>query len=144
MAFGLLAVGATAANLQGPTWAELDPYCNTFNTEGTKCLKCSYHYFMGSNGKCQAVSDWCKTWDDKTGCCTSCFDGYGAPVDGKCGPDVGTGGNNGGGHGGNGGGHDDSDDDDSGIDVGGGDDDEDVDHCAVYKYYNGSKWLDAW
>jgi len=49
---------------------------------------------MDSKGACRAVSDWCKTWDDKTGCCTSCFPGYGDPVNGVCSstpPDVGEG-----------------------------------------------------
>lgn len=84
---GLLLAGVNAGNLRAPhtgTGAYSDPYCNTFNDDGSCCLKCSYHYYMNANGACTAISDWCKTWDDKTGCCTSCFVGYGEPVNGVC------------------------------------------------------------
>jgi len=80
--FGLLLAGVNAGNLKGGKWA--DPYCNTFSADGTVCLKCSYHYWQDSDGACQPVSDWCKTWDDKNGCCTSCFEGYGEPINGVC------------------------------------------------------------
>ena len=80
---GLLMAGAAANNLRN-TVAYSDPFCNTFSADGLCCLKCSFHYFMDCDGKCVAVSDWCKTWNKKTGECTSCFEGYGKPVNGVC------------------------------------------------------------
>lgn len=71
----LLVAAASSTSIRNLLWD--DPYCNTFSPDGSCCLKCSYHYFMDKHGKCQPVSDWCKTWDDKTGDCTSCFAGYG-------------------------------------------------------------------
>lgn len=71
----------TANNLRAPY---SDAFCNTFNSDGSKCLKCSFHYYKDSKGTCQPVSDWCKTWDYKTGLCLSCFPGYGNPVKGVC------------------------------------------------------------
>ena len=81
--FGLMMAGVSANNLR-TRGAYSDPYCNTFNSDGSCCLKCSYHYYMSPQGVCKPVSDWCKTWDDKTGHCTSCFQGYGEPVNGVC------------------------------------------------------------
>ncbi len=103
--FGLLMAGVSAGNLRNTNKAVAysDPYCNTFSADGLCCLKCSYHYYMDSNGRCQAVSDWCKTWDDKTGACTSCFAGYGHPVNGVCSSVPVNNGNVGGNNGGNGG-----------------------------------------
>lgn len=49
---------------------------------------------MKIDDKCVAVSDQCKTWDDTTAACTSCYDGW-TLADGAC--TVGGGGNNGGG-----------------------------------------------
>ncbi len=92
--FGLLMAGVTAGNLRSTvkgTGAYSDPFCNTFSADGSCCIKCSHHYFMNQHGACTAVSDWCKTWDEKTGCCTSCFVGYGEPVDGVCAGNVGEG-----------------------------------------------------
>lgn len=52
---------------------------------------------MDKGGRCQVVSDFCKTWDEKTGWCTSCFPSYGNPVNGVCpGTPVNNGGNTGG------------------------------------------------
>jgi hypothetical protein len=39
---------------------------------------------MDKNGRCQPVSDKCKTWDEKTGLCTSCYPSFGNPVNGVC------------------------------------------------------------
>lgn len=123
----MLAVGATADNLKGKQqWA--DPLCNTFSADGYSCLKCAFHAYKDENGACKNVSDWCKTWDEKTGACTSCFEGYGNPVKGVCASTpVVNGGNTGGG---NNGGDDHSDD---------------IAHCEVYGYKDaGNKWLSSW
>ena len=61
-----------------------DPCCHKWNDDGSVCLKCSYHYYMDSNGACQAISDYCQTWNETTGACTSCYKGYGDPVNGVC------------------------------------------------------------
>jgi hypothetical protein len=74
--------GVSAGHIRTLLWD--DPLCNTFSPDGSCCLKCSHHAYMDKWGKCQPVSDWCKTWDNKTGCCTSCFPGYGEPVNGVC------------------------------------------------------------
>lgn len=58
--------------------------CKTYTPDGYKCVECAYHSYMDKKGICQPVSDYCKTWDEKTGDCTSCFDGYGHPVKGVC------------------------------------------------------------
>ena len=78
----VMVAGVATANIRTLAWD--DPFCSSFSADGTCCLKCSYHYFMDKNGKCCPVSDQCKTWDDKTGKCTSCFTGNGAPVNGVC------------------------------------------------------------
>lgn len=58
--------------------------CKTYSPDGYKCLECAYHAYFDKNGICQNVSDFCKTWDEKTGACLSCFEGYGHPVKGVC------------------------------------------------------------
>lgn len=73
----------SSANIRSLLWD--DPFCNTFSPDGTSCLKCSYHYWKDKFGKCNAVSDMCKTWNETDGKCTSCFPGYNAPVNGVCG-----------------------------------------------------------
>lgn len=70
---------------------------------------------MDKNCVCQPVSDNCKTWNEKTGDCTSCFDGYGHPVKGVC----------------------------SSTPVG--DDKVKDDHCAKYGYIDSKKkWSEHW
>ncbi len=78
----LLMASVSSASIRTLLWD--DPYCNTFSPDGSCCLKCSFRCFMNKNDKCQPVSDWCKTWNEKTGDCTSCYDGYGEPVKGVC------------------------------------------------------------
>lgn len=87
----VLVAGAACGNIRTLLWD--DPFCNTFSADGKYCLKCSFHYWMDKYGQCHPVSDWCKTWDDSNGHCTSCFPGYGSPVKGVCGsnPDIGNG-----------------------------------------------------
>lgn len=82
MVFALMMASATAENLT--KWN--DPYCNTWSTDGSCCLKCSDRYYKDCNGRCQKVSDFCKEWDQNTGDCTCCYPSYGNPVNGKCSP----------------------------------------------------------
>jgi hypothetical protein len=56
----LLVAGVSAGHIRTLLWD--DPYCNTFSADGTCCLKCSFHYWMDRYGRCNPVSDWCKTW----------------------------------------------------------------------------------
>ena len=43
---------------------------------GEICAKCSEGTFMGENGKCNVVSPLCKTFDEMTGACLSCYQGF--------------------------------------------------------------------
>lgn len=52
-------------NLNSVGWN--DPFCSTWNVDGSCCLKCSYRSYMDKSGRCQAVSNYCKTWDEKNG-----------------------------------------------------------------------------
>lgn len=67
--------------LPGAATKSYDPNCNTF--DGSACVKCSKGYFLGSSGKCTAVSPSCNTYNPSNGDCTSCFAGY-AVEKGKC------------------------------------------------------------
>ena len=78
----LLVSMASSAHIRTLLWD--DPYCSQFSADGSRCITCSYRYWMDYRGKCQKVSDWCKTWDNSNGCCTSCYQGYGNPVNGVC------------------------------------------------------------
>lgn len=78
----LMLGSATAANIRNLNWD--DPGCNTFSADGSCCLKCSFRFYMAPTGRCLQVSDHCKTWDHKTGLCTSCYPGYGQPCHGVC------------------------------------------------------------
>ena len=78
----MLLVGGTASNIRTYAWS--DKYCKTFTSDGLSCLECAFHSYMDKDGCCKPVSDWCKDWDPKTGCCLCCFEGYGNPVNGVC------------------------------------------------------------
>ena len=49
------------------------PNCANF-TNG-RCVRCAQGSFF-SNGNCVSVSPLCRTYDNNTGVCTSCYDGY--------------------------------------------------------------------
>jgi hypothetical protein len=51
-----------------------DQLCANF--VGTICTKCAFGAFFNSLGVCQLVSSSCKTSDQITGACLTCFDGY--------------------------------------------------------------------
>jgi hypothetical protein len=60
--------------LPGIVSNSFDPNCNTFN--GSLCLKCSSGFFLNPSGKCQGVDPSCKSFDQNSGACLSCFAGY--------------------------------------------------------------------
>jgi hypothetical protein len=78
----LLVAGVSSANIRTLLWD--DPWCNSFSADGSYCMHCSFRCYMGKNGRCQPVSDFCQTWDDCTGLCNSCYPGYPASVNGIC------------------------------------------------------------
>ena len=77
--------GVSSANIRTLLWD--DPWCNAFSADGTFCENCSYRCFMDRHGRCQPVSNFCNTWDNCTGLCTSCYPGYPEPVKGVCSSD---------------------------------------------------------
>lgn len=67
-----LAQGAClVSNATTPT----DPYCQKFLTADV-CTQCSDRYYIGFDGVCREVNPLCKTYDQSTGNCISCFPGY--------------------------------------------------------------------
>lgn len=77
-----LIAGVSAANVRMLT--DQDPYCNEYNVDGS-CKKCSFRYYFDQKTKlCTQVSDFCATWDAKTGACLTCYPSYGSPVKGVC------------------------------------------------------------
>jgi len=68
----LVASGTASGNLREDLrWNQ--KLCKTYSPDGYKCLECAFHAYKDKDGVCQNVSDFCKTWDDKTGHCLSCF-----------------------------------------------------------------------
>jgi hypothetical protein len=59
----------------------IDPFCLKLN--GSKCQQCAKGYILNSSAICQQVSPLCKTYDNSTGNCLSCYLGY-ALIEGKC------------------------------------------------------------
>lgn len=77
-----LIAGAAASNIRLLT--EKDPFCSEYDAEGC-CCKCAFRFYFNKDTKlCTQVSDFCATWDNKTGACLSCYPGYGSPVKGVC------------------------------------------------------------
>jgi hypothetical protein len=54
--------------------ATLDPNCYQFN--GSQCVICSSRFYFGTNGICVLVNPQCQNYDNYTGACTSCYQGY--------------------------------------------------------------------
>ena len=55
--------------------SERDANCQTFN--GELCVKCYKNFYLNSgSGKCMAVNPLCRTSNEFTGECTSCYPGY--------------------------------------------------------------------
>ena len=53
-----------------------DPNCQNFDRQSNRCVRCSYRFYLGSDGLCAQVSDQCQTWNFNNGNCTSCYQGY--------------------------------------------------------------------
>jgi len=51
-----------------------DTYC--IKLQGSSCILCSSGYFLNVSAICQQVNPLCKTYDNTTGFCTSCYTGY--------------------------------------------------------------------
>lgn len=55
--------------------ATSDPYCIKFNQNG--CTQCASGYFLSASlGACAQLDPLCKTSDERTGNCLSCYGGY--------------------------------------------------------------------
>jgi hypothetical protein len=52
-----------------------NPFCIERNADGD-CCKCAFRTYLNKEGICTPVSDYCETWNQKTGACTCCYDGY--------------------------------------------------------------------
>lgn len=60
--------------LQG--WS--DPNCSQWSDDGKTCLKCSQRSYKDTTlGRCMRVDDACKTWNQTSGDCLTCYDSYG-------------------------------------------------------------------
>jgi hypothetical protein len=51
-----------------------DPYC--INRQGAACLKCAAGYFLSQTRICEQVNPLCRTSNQITGDCVSCYEGY--------------------------------------------------------------------
>ena len=51
-----------------------NPLCSKWT--GSICNSCAQGSFFNSNGICTQVDSSCKTWDNLSGVCTSCYPGY--------------------------------------------------------------------
>jgi hypothetical protein len=56
--------------------------CFQYDPKTQKCIKCAFRTVL-KDGKCLVVSAQCKTWDETSGLCTSCYGGY-TLTDGVC------------------------------------------------------------
>jgi hypothetical protein len=59
-----------------------DAGCHTWDWANQVCQQCSPYWYF-NNGVCVPVSDLCKTYNNTSGDCLSCFKGYGL-VNGSC------------------------------------------------------------
>jgi hypothetical protein len=61
---------------QAPVFVSTTTDLNCFKYNGSLCVICSTRFYFNQNGICTAVDPQCKTYDDATGSCTSCYQGY--------------------------------------------------------------------
>lgn len=54
---------------------QANPGCQAWDGNHN-CLKCSVRWYPNADGVCTPVSDNCRTWDEQTGACLSCYSGY--------------------------------------------------------------------
>jgi hypothetical protein len=48
--------------------------CFEYGDDGN-CKTCEFRYVL-KDGECAQVSDFCNTWDESTGDCVTCYDGF--------------------------------------------------------------------
>lgn len=58
------------------TQSSTDSNCAKYDSTLKRCIQCATRYFLNSSSLCQSVSDQCQTFDNRTGYCTSCYQGY--------------------------------------------------------------------
>lgn len=51
-----------------------DPNCQKF--EQSRCVQCSARFYLASDGKCKQINPLCRTADQTTGACLTCYPGY--------------------------------------------------------------------
>lgn len=39
-------------------------------------MECSFRFYFDADKKCMQVNDLCRTWNDESGECLSCYGGY--------------------------------------------------------------------
>ncbi len=53
-----------------------DPNCQKFDQTLKICTQCASKFYLDSTSKCRQINPICKTANQNTGACTSCFQGY--------------------------------------------------------------------
>lgn len=53
-----------------------DPNCQKLDNAKAKCLQCANNFFLNTDGKCKQANPLCKTFDQTTGACLTCYSGY--------------------------------------------------------------------
>jgi hypothetical protein len=66
-----------------PTQAVTDAGCAEWNWDAQTCLRCSSNW-VSQNGSCQPVNPLCKSYNETTGNCLTCFSGYSLTANGTC------------------------------------------------------------
>ena len=61
---------------------EIDPNCKTFRND--VCTECAKGAIFNPFGACVIVNPSCKTYNEETGACTSCFAGFEVTPSGGC------------------------------------------------------------
>lgn len=76
-----LTVGGLCDISQNYALSTNDPYCTVFS--GINCLQCSNGYYL-INGHCSQINPLCKIFNQSSGNCTSCYQGYTLDSQGSC------------------------------------------------------------
>ena len=64
----------TCSLSEGNNAPPTDAGCRTWSKG--ECKECSSHWVFNANGLCIPVSGQCRTWDESSGECKTCFLGY--------------------------------------------------------------------
>lgn len=54
---------------------QVNPGCQMWDGNGN-CLQCSVRFFLNQQNICAPVSDQCRTWDETTGACLTCYQAF--------------------------------------------------------------------